>query len=145
MVLDEAVPEGYRRRYPQKAVGSLTSREVGLEGEALAAAYLDRHGLQIVERNWRCRDGEADIIAIEGETLVLVEVKTRRDPSFGRGVLPEVAVDRHKRSRYTRMALSYLMMHPGFNAVRLDVMAIVLQEDGTARYRYVPDVYFWED
>jgi putative endonuclease len=54
-----------------------SKKKLGDRGEDAAAAYLERSGMTIVERNWRCKAGEVDIIAIDGEELVLCEVKTR--------------------------------------------------------------------
>lgn len=55
----------------------------GDEAEGLAAAYLERQGLRVVERNYRCRQGEIDLIMREGDTLVFVEVRLRTNPKFG--------------------------------------------------------------
>jgi putative endonuclease len=77
----------------------------GLFGEELAAGYLGRRGYRIVERNFRTRRGEIDLIARDGDTLVFVEVKSRRTDAFG-GALS--SVDRRKRNRLARLAREYL-------------------------------------
>ncbi|MCE3245567.1 MAG: hypothetical protein K0S72_1695, partial [Arthrobacter sp.] len=56
---------------------------LGRRGEELATAYLESVGMLIVERNWRCPDGEIDIVALDGDALVIAEVKTRRSLAYG--------------------------------------------------------------
>ena len=60
-----------------------TTSDLGLHGERIAAAYLTDAGLRVLDRNWRCRDGELDIVARECDALVFCEVKSRRDVVFG--------------------------------------------------------------
>ena len=100
----------------------MTREETARRGEDAAAAYLERIGLTIVERNWRCTSGEADIVALDGPTLVIVEVKTRKSAAAGS---PEEAVSATKQRRLVRVARHYLS-HAGLeNAdVRFDVIAI---------------------
>ena len=56
---------------------------LGRRGEELAAGYLESLGMPIVERNWRCAEGEIDIVALDGDALVIAEVKTRRSSATG--------------------------------------------------------------
>jgi putative endonuclease len=101
----------------------------GQAGEDLACAYLQRQGLRIVERNFRCRGGEIDVIARDGETLVFVEVKERSGASHGAAI---EAVTRLKRSRIVRAARLYAAQHAlSEGAVRFDVVAIDLAPEGT--------------
>lgn len=103
-------------------------KEIGIRGEDAASAFLERQGMTIVERNWRCKAGEIDIVALEGETLVLVEVKTRKSERKG---TPEEAVSPTKQKRISRCARAYLQ-HSGVGEcpVRFDVIAIrVLGEE----------------
>ena len=104
------------------------NREVGRCGERAAALYLERQGYFILERNWRCSAGEADLIALDGDCLVLCEVKTRMDVECG---LPEEAVDAKKRSRYECIATAFLKgWNGGDTQVRFDVISVlVLAED----------------
>lgn len=84
--------------------------------------------MTVVERNWRCRSGEVDIVALDGATLVIVEVKTRKSLAAGQ---PEEAVSRTKQQRLARIARHYLA-YAGLSepAVRFDVVAIhVIAED----------------
>jgi putative endonuclease len=95
------------------------NREMGAWGEAVAARYLERQGLRIVERNIRTRFGELDLIAVDGDTMVFIEVKTRRKGVYGS---PALAVDWRKRRRISKLALTYL----GDRAmgIRFDIIAI---------------------
>ena len=90
-----------------------------LRGRALRAA-----GLAVLERNWRCRDGELDIVAVEGTALVFVEVKTRSTPAFGD---PAEAVGRAKAARIRRLAaaLAGRASDQRWPEVRFDVVAVL--------------------
>ena len=80
---------------------------LGRKGEDAAARYLCARGYSILERNWRCRFGEADIIARDPDgTICFVEVKTRRSMDAG---LPEESITAQKRQRYERIAMCYMM------------------------------------
>lgn len=94
----------------------------GKKGEAFATRFLKKEGYKIVVQNYRNPLGEIDIIALEGETLVFVEVKTRTGKGFG---LPQAAVDLKKQSKITRVALSYLSNLKSEPALcRFDVVAV---------------------
>lgn len=96
--------------------------EIGALGEQLAVDHLRGLGLQIVERNWRCRYGELDVVAADGRILVFVEVKTRTGDQFGGAV---AAVTPAKVRRLRRLAGLWLAEHrDAWAAVRLDVVAI---------------------
>jgi putative endonuclease len=107
---------------------------VGRYGEQVAVDHLEAAGLVILERNWRCREGELDIIARDGAELVFVEVKTRSSLAFGS---PAEAVSAVKSARIRQLALRYLMARreagdeASWSALRFDVMAI-LRSAGTA-------------
>lgn len=94
-------------------------RRLGDWGEEIAARYLHRQGLIIIERNVRTRYGEIDVIAREGDTLVFVEVKVRRRTEFGS---PALAVDWRKRRRISKLALTYV--GDQHCAIRFDIIAI---------------------
>jgi putative endonuclease len=97
---------------------------VGTAKEALARRYLERQGLRLVARNWRCRHGEIDLVMLDragdGE-LVFVEVRYRRSERFG-GAL--ASVDGHKQRRLLAAAGQYLQSHPTEHPCRFDVIAI---------------------
>lgn len=97
---------------------------VGRFGEQLAAERLVAEGFTVLERNWRCPDGELDIVAVEGATLVFVEVKTRSSAGFGD---PAEAVVPAKAARLRRLAVRWLIEHPDryWPDVRFDVVAVV--------------------
>ncbi|GAC1312092.1 MAG: YraN family protein [Acidimicrobiales bacterium] len=78
---------------------------LGASGEDAAARWYEAAGYTIVARNWRCRDGELDVIAEKGRLYVFCEVKTRRSVAFG---LPVEAVDRRKQLRIRRLAARWL-------------------------------------
>lgn len=80
-------------------------REIGAAFEEKACEYLKKNGLQIVERNFRVRQGEIDIVAQDKGTLVFVEVKYRKDASKG---LPEEAVNLRKQRQISKVALFYI-------------------------------------
>jgi len=94
----------------------------GLHGEQLACEALGERGYAIVTRRYRTKHGEIDIVARDGETLVFVEVKTRRDGSFGG---PEESVTLQKQQRLVWMATDYLVRQKvGEVACRFDVVGI---------------------
>lgn len=111
----------------QQAVAELRRpKSLGERGEAAAARYLRRLGYQIVARGERDRFGELDLVAVDGRTVVFVEVKTRHSRDKGD---PVEAVHEEKQRRLTRLALSYLRRHDLLeNAARFDVIAIVWPE-----------------
>ena len=98
------------------------TRLLGRKGEAVAEARMRREGYRILERNYRNAYGEIDLIAVEGETLVFVEVKSRRTGTYGP---PEMAVDRKKQRRISRAALGYLTARGGASRpCRFDVVSV---------------------
>ncbi|MCL2632543.1 MAG: YraN family protein [Coriobacteriia bacterium] len=116
-----------------------TRKQVGAEGEEYAVRYLEAEGFKVIERNWRCDIGEADVIAIECETLVFVEVKTRRKLGAG---FPEESVNRAKRRKYEVIAAYYLSQekHPSMR-VRFDVISIIFTGDKQAFLRHHRDAF----
>jgi putative endonuclease len=104
---------------------------LGKTGEDLACAELCRRGYAILDRRFRTRDGEIDIVARDGGVLVFVEVKTRRSTRFG---LPRTAVTPLKQHRIARIARAYLVRrHPRASSCRFDVVEITLDRDGRPR------------
>src|SRR2546422_11304508 len=98
----------------------MTGRSVlGEEGERAAARFLEARGYRILERNYRTRRGEIDLIAEDGRMLVFVEVKVRLDDRFGG---PAAAITRAKQARIARLAQQYLVWRRvGDRACRVDV------------------------
>lgn len=96
--------------------------ELGRRGEDIAAGYVERLGLVVLSRNWRCRDGELDIVATDGTRLVVCEVKTRSGRGYGS---PAEAVTRHKASRIRRVTQHWLAAHRvRWCEIRFDVLAV---------------------
>jgi putative endonuclease len=103
-------------------------KRLGAAGEDLAAAYLKNQGYKILERNYTCPLGEIDLIARQGQTLVIIEVKTRSNWRFGQ---PQEAVHASKQAKLRRLAEYYLKQQRREDAsVRFDVVAITLAEAG---------------
>lgn len=102
---------------------------MGKLGEDLAVAYLQKAGYRILEQNYRCLYGEVDIIALDGDFIVFIEVKSRKSERFGQ---PQEAVGLEKQKKLSRISLYYLQQKrlENHNA-RFDVMAVKLLPDGT--------------
>ncbi len=112
--------------------------ELGRHGEQLAAEYLERAGLRILDRNWRCPAGELDIVALEQRVLVVCEVKTRSGVRYGS---PLEAVSQRKRLRLRRLASAWLAAHGlGFAEVRIDVIGLVRDGSGEFTLEHVRGV-----
>ncbi|MDE6203628.1 MAG: YraN family protein [Lachnospiraceae bacterium] len=110
----------------------MNKRETGMKYEEHAAAYLITRGLVLLERNFRCRQGEVDLIGIHEECLVFAEVKYRKNAKSG---MPEEAVDIKKQARICMVSDYYRLTHPKERArqVRYDVVAIC--KEGIVWYR----------
>jgi putative endonuclease len=110
---------------------SLASNAVGAYGERRAVAYLVHEaGMQVLDRNWRCADGEVDIVARDADAVVFIEVKTRRDREFGP---PAEAVVAAKRLRLRRLAAQWLAEHPvHLEEIRFDVVSVLRPRRGPA-------------
>lgn len=104
-----------------------SSKQLGKHGEDLAARHLESVGMCVVERNWRHRSGEVDIIAKDGDTVVFVEVKTRSGIGYG---TPAEAVTYTKQTRIRGLALHWLAQQQGpWMHIRFDVVAVVVGRD----------------
>ena len=104
---------------------SSSRRQVlGQAGEAAAAAWYEANGYEVLARNWRCRDGELDLIVARGREVVFCEVKTRTSDAFG---IPAEAVTRTKQLRIRRLAARWLeeSAAPGARAIRFDVASVL--------------------
>ena len=100
--------------------------ELGAKGEELAVRYLKKRGYRIVERNYRTRLGEIDIIAEQGDDLVFIEVKTRSDTLLGSAF---ESVTKQKQKQLSKVALEYISKEDCHNRpARFDVVAIELQK-----------------
>lgn len=103
-------------------------QRLGRWGEGVAATHLEAHGYTILARNWRCAAGEIDLVARDGETLVFVEVKTRRGREYG---APEEALTPRKAAKLLQLGEQYCYEHD-LNDVnwRIDLVAVELDARG---------------
>ena len=107
----------------------------GEPAEQLAAEFLEREGLKVLERNYRCRFGEIDIVAASGATLVFIEVRSRGSEAFGGAAASITAA---KRRRLVAAARHYLARHRADRACRFDV---VLVKGSERRVEWLPDAF----
>ena len=111
---------------------------LGQWGEQKAVEHLVAHGMEIVDRNWRCSLGELDIVAYDGRTLVMIEVKTRTSEVFG---TPAEAVTSRKATRLRRLAAQWLREHGDRPLeVRIDVIGVLVPERGPWRLDHLRSV-----
>ncbi|MEW5761753.1 MAG: ribonuclease HII [Bacillota bacterium] len=130
-----------------RPVGELLTRQgsyvprrcTGQVGEEAAAAYLEARGYTILCRNFRCREGELDLVALDGDILVFAEVKARRSLAFG---LPEESVGPRKQARLRRLAKLFLAENrvpaAGF---RFDVLAVTWNPDGIPHIEHFKNAF----
>lgn len=112
--------------------------EVGRYGERLVARRLTEAGWRVLDRNWRGERGELDLVALDGRTLVVVEVKTRSGGGFGH---PAEAVTPLKLARLRRLAGQWLAEHDvRADGVRVDVVAVRTDRGGDARVEHLRGV-----
>ena len=112
----------------------------GKRGEDLACEFLKKNGYRIAERNFRCKMGEIDIVAIDGDQICFIEVKARTRTDYG---MPRDAVDRRKQQKLLRCAQLYLKLHPWLleqYSPRMDIIEILYREEG-AYVRHTPSAF----
>lgn len=111
---------------------------LGKRGEQLAADYLERLGFRILDRNWRCADGELDIIAIDRQVLVACEVKTRSGDRYG---TPVESVSRAKLRRLRRLAVLWVTAHGLIvDEIRVDIVGVLKTPSGGFRIDHLRGV-----
>ena len=108
--------------------------KLGLSGEALAEDHLRGLGYRIVEKDVRTPLGQLDLVAMDGETLVFVEVKTRAGHGYG---LPQEAVDAKKIRKLRQLGLYYLKIRPHRGLVRFDVVGLTVSKGRLVRVDHV--------
>jgi putative endonuclease len=125
-------------------------RKLGRRGEELAVSHLRAVGLRVIARNVRTRHGEIDLIALDGRTLVFVEVKTRSIGARQRAIRadqrPLVGIGARQRARLRRLAAAWLWetrtAHPTACAIRFDAIGVVLDtRDRLRRVEHVEDAW----
>ena len=104
-------------------------RETGMLGEKLARDFLEKQGFRVLETNYRCPEGEIDIVAEHQDCLVFVEVRTKTSQEFG---CPEESITKAKKARLIAVALSYLQSHkwPETASLRIDFVVVELDQRG---------------
>lgn len=119
----------------------MSTKSTGDRGEAIACRFLRAKGYSIVATNWRCREGEIDVVAQDGVTLVFVEVKTRRGLQAGEAL---VSITPAKRRRMIAAAYAYASQTGEIDPLwRIDALAITISPDGTARCTHVENALDW--
>lgn len=112
---------------------------LGRAGEQLAAEHLEKQGWSILARNWRCQQGELDIVASDGEQVVFCEVKARSGVDYGS---PLEAVDRHKIHRVRQLARAWLEQQRLTGCrVRFDVISVLWPPEGRVRLEHVQEAF----
>lgn len=117
----------------------LTNQYKGANGENVAAAYLLQKGYSIIERNWRYKHSEIDIIASKENKLHFVEVKTRTSKLFGN---PEESVDNKKMNALKKGAEQYLFQNQQWQHIQFDVVAIKMKKELVEEIFFIEDVFF---
>lgn len=101
---------------------------LGARGEDLAATKLTVDGYLVIDRNWRCAQGEIDIVATDGKETAFVEVKTRSSVAFGH---PLEAITPAKLARLRRLAAAWCDAHPGdHRSIRIDAIGVIIPDRG---------------
>ena len=112
--------------------------DTGAKGEELAATFLKNKGYSILEKNWRFKNLEADIIATIDKTLVIAEVKTRKSNYFGE---PETFVNKQKQKNLIKTAHGYILRNKLDLEVRFDIISIILN-DNQMEINHIEDAFY---
>ena len=132
---------GVRAACPARDDVGMADKDVlGRAGEDRAARYFEQLGFTVLARNWRSRAGEIDLIVADATSVVVVEVKTRRDEGFGH---PFEAIDARKRVRLWRLAVAWAAEHRERvqgRRLRIDAVGLTGRDPGTARLEHLVDV-----
>ena len=114
--------------------------ELGRRGEDVAAAWLEHSGLRLLDRNWRCAEGELDIVATDDERVIICEVKTRSGEMFG---TPFEAVTQGKRRKLRRLGVLWMTDHPvnGFPGLRFDVIGVLWRPGQQPLVEHRPEAF----
>ena len=113
--------------------------ELGRRGEQVATEHLEACGFRILDRNWRCPQGEIDIVARDGDETVFVEVKTRSSVAFGH---PLEAITAIKLARLRRLAVAWCDANsPVRQRIRIDALSVIAPSRGPVTIEHVPGVF----
>ncbi len=116
----------------------MKNKQVGDKGETIAANFLQKRGFNIIERNWRHKHLEVDIIASKNGKLYFVEVKTRTNNKYG---LPEESISKAKMNHLKVAAEAYLYINTQWEKIQFDVIAIMIAKDREEIF-LIEDVFF---
>jgi putative endonuclease len=138
-----STPVAHDRPRTQQRRGTLVPMAakdaLGRRGEDLAAAHLTRAGLRIIDRNWRCGQGEIDIVARDGGETVFVEVKTRSGVGYGH---PLESITAAKLARLRRLAAAWCEAHTGpHDRIRVDAIAVIAPSHGPVVIEHLERVF----
>jgi putative endonuclease len=112
--------------------------ELGRRGEQLAVDHLEARGMAVLERNWRCRLGEIDIVARDGGDLVFIEVKTRSNGDYGH---PFEAITPIKLARMRRLAIAWCESSEASAArIRIDAVAVLVPAESPALIEHLEGI-----
>jgi putative endonuclease len=129
----------HRIRDPARLVHMAATDDLGRRGERLAEQHLLARGYRLVERNWRCRQGEIDLVVRDGDALVFVEVKTRTSTAFGH---PFEAITPVKLARLRRLAVEWCTAHPTERGrIRIDAVAVLAPRDAVPAIEHLVGVF----
>ncbi len=117
----------------------LMNQQIGNNGENVAASYLLQKGYTVIERNWRFKHCEIDIIASKENKLHIIEVKTRTNKKFGN---PEESVGEKKMNTLKKGAEEYLFQHQQWQQIQFDVVAIKMNRETIEEIFLIEDVFF---
>lgn len=113
--------------------------ELGRKGEDLAVQYLQGRGFDVIDRNWRCDQGEIDVIARQDDAVVFVEVKTRSSTAYGH---PFEAITLSKMARMRRLAAAWCAQaQPRPANIRIDAIAIIAPRNAQAQIEHLQGVF----
>lgn len=116
------------------------NKNTGNKGEAMASVYLEKNGFKILERNWRFKHWEVDLIASgKDNRLHFIEIKTRTTTTYG---YPEESIGKKKMTNLRNAAEEYQYLHPEWKYIQFDVVAIMLHFNAPAEFFLLEDVYF---
>lgn len=117
----------------------MNRKSFGNWGEEQAKIYLEDHGFRILDQNYRCRIGEVDLIALDGEYLVFIEVKTRSSTAYG---FPMEAIGTKKQNKYFNMASVYTK-HKGIHeaSIRFDIVEVMTRKDKALEINHVANAF----
>ncbi|HEY0258253.1 MAG TPA: YraN family protein [Lacisediminihabitans sp.] len=112
---------------------------LGRRGEEIACDFLVERGFRVIDRNWRCGQGEIDVVGVDGDETVFVEVKTRTSLAFGH---PLEAITVPKLARLRRLAAAWCQAHPGdHDRIRIDAIAVIAPSVGAPTIEHLRRVF----